>query len=95
MIVHAPLDRPRAFRSSHAWKGFLSTLVCEDMFTVTYGRLVLVNSCHVNGNGADPFAVAIKRSGVIVRHIARKISLVCSLFLRINGVMKIETTEVR
>ena len=44
------------------------------------------------GNGADPFAVAIKRSGAVVGHIPRKISSVCSLFLRRNGVMKVEMT---
>ena len=42
------------------------------------------------GNGADPFAVAVKRSGAVVGHIPRKISSVCSLFLRRNGAMKVE-----
>ena len=33
-----------------------------------------------NGNHADPFAVAIVKSGVTVGHIPWKISSVCSLF---------------
>ena len=33
-----------------------------------------------DGNSADPFAVVIKRSGVIVCHIPRKICSVCSYF---------------
>ena len=46
------------------------------MFTMTYGRLVSMKSCHViarTENLTDPYAVAIKRSGVIVGHIPRKI----------------------
>ena len=50
---------------------------------------------HKHENGADAFSVTIKRSGVIVGHIPRNISLVCSLFLRRNGVMKIEMTGGR
>ena len=49
----------------------------------------------VDGNGADPFAVAIKRSRVVVGHIPRIISSVCSLLLRRNGVMKVEITGGR
>ena len=45
-----------------------------------------------NGNRSDPFAVAIIKSGMTVGHIPRKISSVCSLFLRRNGVVTIQTT---
>ena len=48
-----------------------------------------------DGNSADPCAVAIKRSGVVVGHIPRRMSSVCSLFLRRNGLMKIRTTGGR
>ena len=34
---------------------------------------------------ADPFAVAIVKSGAIVGHVPRRISSVCSVFLRRNG----------
>ena len=33
-----------------------------------------------SGNGADPFAVAVKRSGAVVGHIPRKISSVALCF---------------
>ena len=36
-------------------------------------------------NYRDPFAVAVVRSGVIVGHVPRKISSVCSMFLRRGG----------
>ena len=44
-----------------------------------------------NGNGSDPFAIAIIKSGMTVGHIPRKISPICSLFLRRNGVVTIQT----
>ena len=37
-------------------------------------------------NSHDIFAVAVVRSGVVVGHVPRKISSVCSLFLRRGGV---------
>ena len=37
------------------------------------------------GNLADPFAVAVIRDGVVVGHVPKKISSVCSLFLQRNG----------
>ena len=43
-----------------------------------------------SGNRADPFAVAVVRSGVTVGHIPRKISSVCSFFLRKGGVINNE-----
>ena len=48
-----------------------------------------------NGNRADPFAVAVVKNRVTVGHIPRKISSVCSLFLRRNGVISVCTTEKR
>ena len=47
------------------------------------------------GNRADPFAVAVIKSGQTVGHIPRRISSVCSFFLRRNGVITIRTTERR
>ena len=34
---------------------------------------------------SDPFAVAVVRAGVTVGHVPRKISTVCSVFLRRSG----------
>ncbi len=47
------------------------------------------------GNRADPYAVAIIKGGVTVGHVPRKISSVCSLFLRRNGVINICITGTR
>ena len=38
------------------------------------------------GNSCDRYAVAVKRSGVVIGHLPRKVSRVCSLFLRRGGV---------
>ena len=38
------------------------------------------------GNSCDRSAVAVKRSGVVIGHLPRKVSRVCSLFLRHGGV---------
>ena len=63
-------------RSYHVYKGILEASVGEEL------------PCQrENGNCADSYAVAIVKVG----HIQRKISLVCSLFLRRNGVIKICT----
>ena len=48
-----------------------------------------------SGNRADPFAVAVVKSGVTVGHIPRKISSVCSFFLHKGGVINICTTARR
>ena len=37
------------------------------------------------GNISDPFAVSMLKDGVIVGHVPRKISSICSLFLLRNG----------
>ena len=37
------------------------------------------------GNISDPFAVSVLKDGVIVGHVPRKISSICSLFLLRNG----------
>ena len=36
-------------------------------------------------NSHDPFAVAVVRAGVTVGHVPRRISSVCSLFIRRDG----------
>ena len=41
----------------------------------------LVEEC----NAHDPFAVAVVRAGVIVGHIPRRISAICTVFLRRSG----------
>lgn len=50
---------------------------------------------HKSDNRADPFTVAVIKSGVTVGHILRKISSVCFLFLQRSGMIKVCTVERR
>ena len=43
-------------------------------------------------NYRDPFAVVVMRSGVSVGHVPRKISSVCSMFLRRDGTISCRVT---
>ncbi len=47
------------------------------------------------GNPHNPYAVAIARAGVTVGHVPRKISSVCSLFLRRGGSIRCQVTGSR
>jgi len=51
------------------------------------------------GNRADPYAVAVvKESGrrtMVVRHVPRRISAACCLFLQRSGVINCEITGAR
>ena len=40
------------------------------------------------GNSQDGYAVAVRKGGVTVGHVPRKISRLCSLFLRRGGGVK-------
>ena len=44
------------------------------------------------GNRQDPFAVVVVRAAVTVSHVPKKISSVCSMFLRRGGAIKCEVT---
>ncbi len=46
-------------------------------------------------NRHDPYAVAVKKSGVIVGHVPRRISTICSLFLRRGGLIQCTVTGSR
>lgn len=46
-------------------------------------------------NSRDPFAVAVVQSDVIVGHIPRKISSVCSMFLLRGGTIRCRVTASR
>ena len=46
-------------------------------------------------NTADPFAVAVVKNSTAVGHVPRKISSVCSLFLRKNGTIVCKVTGSR
>ena len=46
-------------------------------------------------NSCDRYAVCVKRSGVVIGHLPRKLSRVCSLFLRRGGVISCTVTGGR
>ena len=61
-------------RGYHIYKDIWDTLIGEEL------------SCEREGaNYADPFAVAVIKDDNIVGRMPRKISTVCSLFLRRGG----------
>ena len=47
-----------------------------------------------SGNPHDPYAVVIKKGSLVVGHVPRKISAVCSLFLR-AGTITATVTDSR
>ena len=48
---------------------------------------------HETGNAHDHFAVKVVKSGSIVGHLPKKISSMCSLFLRRRGVITCKITD--
>ena len=55
----------------------------------------LLNCERETGNTFDPFAVCMKKHDDIVGHMPRKISAICSLFLRHGGRIQCEVTGTR
>ena len=56
-------------RGYHVYKNIWSSVLDEEL------------PCQKEtGNTSDPFAVGVLKDGVIVGHVARKISSICSLF---------------
>ena len=47
------------------------------------------------GNPHDVFAVAVLKSGIVVGHVPKKISSICSLFLRRGGAIRCTVTGAR
>ena len=59
--------------------------IYQDIREANYGELL---SCtRETGNVFDPFVVCVQKDGDIVGHVPRKISAICSLFLRRNGLI--------
>ena len=46
-------------------------------------------------NAADRYAVSVKKDGTIIGHLPRKVSRVCSLFLRRGGMIRCTVTGRR
>ena len=49
---------------------------------------------HEVGNVHDPYVVSVKKGGVIVGHVPKKLSCLCSLFLRRGGSICCEVTGI-
>ena len=47
------------------------------------------------GNGFDPFAVAVCNVDLVIGHVPRKISSVCSLYIRRRGEIHCRVTDSR
>ena len=67
------------------------------MCTRASGMQILENIClaRESMNSKDPFAVAVVKSQVTIGHIPRKISSICSMFLRHGGTIKCRVTASR
>ena len=67
--------------------------VYREIWSSTVGeRLSCVREAE---NRRDPFAVAVERSGVTVGHVPRRMSSICSMFLRRGGRIDCEITGAR
>ena len=71
-------------RAYHVYKDIWEASIDEELICV-----------RETSNAKDPFAVAVVKNEVIVGHIPKKISSVCSLFLKRKGVLKVRTTGGR
>ena len=57
--------------------------VYKDVWNPSVGETV---NCECEGrNPEDPYAVALRKDGIIVGHVPRTISCACTLFLRRGG----------
>lgn len=60
--------------------------VYKNIWTAVLGEELFCN--RERFNSADPFAVSVVKASTIVGHVPRRISPVCSLFLRRNGTIR-------
>ena len=65
------------------------------MFTKNCGTRPLERSWSVRGNAVDAYAVAVIKDGTIVSHLPRRISRLCTLFIRRGGVIQCQVTGRR
>ena len=65
------------------------------MNTEQYGQQLLESLFVVLGEPTNTIAVAVIRSGLVVGHLPKKISRVCSLFLRRGGTIYCIVTNTR
>ena len=65
------------------------------MNTEQYGQQLLESLFVVLAEPTNTYAVAVIRSGLVVGHLPKKISRVCSLFLRRGGTIYCIVTNTR
>ena len=71
-------------RGHHISKDFWTPVINEELVCA-----------QESGNSHDPYAVAIKKGSVVVGHVPRKISAICSLFLRVKTITATVTDSHR
>ena len=67
--------------------------VYKDVWEATHGEVL--NCTRETGNAFDPFAVSVIKRGNVVGHVPRKISAICSLFMRRGGTIHCKATGSR
>ena len=76
------VERACCVRSYHIYKEIWEAAVGEILVCEREPR-----------NAADRYAVAVKKDGTIIGHLPRKVSRVCSLFLRRGGIIHLQLLE--
>lgn len=67
--------------------------VYQDIWVPVIGEVL---ACYrERGNAVDRYAIMVKKNGEIVGHLPKKISTLCSLFIRRGGIIKCEVTGSR
>ena len=67
--------------------------VYKDVWEATRGEVL--NCTRETGNAFDPFAVSVIKRGNVVGHVPKKISALCSLFMRCGGTIHCKVTGSR
>ena len=67
--------------------------VYKAIWTASVGEPLICE--RVPENASDRYAVAVKKEGTIIGHLPRKVSRVCSLFLRRGGAIECTVTGCR
>ena len=80
-------------RAYHAWRSSEETVVFAATPHIWQAAMGEELECDREPeNSCDCYEVAVKRSGVVIAHLPRKLSRVCSLFLRCGGVISCTRT---
>lgn len=73
-VVTSQMSFPSVIRGHHVYKSIWTPCIDE-----------ILSCTRETSNTHDPFAVAVTKDGIVVGHVPRRISAICSLFLRRNG----------